>query len=63
VNNLISYAGSALQGLLPRATFESYMRLLANEGEKFALHKMQRPELTGTFNKWLGDRLGPTGGL
>ena len=63
VTNTIRFLGSALQGIMPRDSFEAYMRLLQREGESFMLWRMQNPQLSGTFNKWVGDRLGPTGGL
>lgn len=63
VLNFTNYVKSTVANLLPQESARAYVGILAREGDLFSDYITKNPTVNITFNKWIKDRLGPTGGI
>jgi len=63
VQQVISYVGSVMQGLMPADALQAYMMQLNNVARQYVQYASSNPTNAGTFVKYIGQVLGPYGGL
>ena len=63
VQGVISYIGSVMQGLMPPDALQAYMIQINNVARQYIQHASANPTSAPTFAKYIGQVLGPYGGL
>lgn len=63
VTNFWNFVSGTVGRLMPSDTMSSYKNLVEREGNLFKDFMAKNPTISMTFNKWVQQRLGPTGGL
>lgn len=63
VSNYWSFVNGTVGRLMPPSTMDSYKSLVQREGQLFQDFLAKNPTVSMTFNVWIKQRLGPTGGL
>lgn len=62
-DNFIKYVASTVGNLVPQGHAQALINVYQREKELFSDYITSNPTVNVTFNKWIKDRLGPTGGL
>lgn len=63
ISNFWTFVNGTVGRLLPPGTMTSYRNIINREGDLFRDFMAKNPAVSLTFNKWIEQRLGPTGGL
>ena len=63
VSNFWSFVNGTVGRLMPQGTMAAYQNLIQREGDLYKDFVARNPSVSLTFNKWVQQRLGPTGGL
>jgi len=63
IGNFWSYVNGTVGRLMPPATMRSYKNIIDRESQLFQDFMNKNPTVSMTFNRWIGKRLGKTGGL
>lgn len=63
VSNFWSFVNGTVGRLMPPGTMENYKSIITREGDMFKDFIAKNPAVSMTFNQWVKNRLGPTGGL
>jgi hypothetical protein len=62
-DNMIKYVASTVGKLVPQGHAQALINIYQREKSLFSDYLTKNPKVNITFNKWIKDRLGPTGGL
>jgi hypothetical protein len=63
VGNFWSFVNGTVGRLMPRGTMQAYQKIIDRESALYKDFMVKNPTMSMTFNRWIGQRLGPTGGL
>lgn len=63
VSNFWNFVNGTVGRLMPQGTMRAYQNLIQRESDLYKDYMAKNPALSLTFNKWVLQRLGPTGGL
>lgn len=63
VGNFWNFVNGTVGRLMPQGTMQAYQRIIDRESNLYVDFIKKNPTVSLTFNRWIGQRLGPTGGL
>lgn len=63
VSNFWSFVNGTVGRLMPQGTMQAYQKIIERESDLYRDFMAKNPAVSLTFNRWIGQRLGPTGGL
>lgn len=63
VSNFWNFVNGTVGRLLPQGTMSAYQNLIERESNLYKDFMSNNPTVSLTFNKWIAQRLGPSGGL
>lgn len=63
IGNYWNFVNGTVGRLLPKGTMQAYQKIIDRESSLYKDFMVKNPAVSMTFNRWIGQRLGPTGGL
>lgn len=63
VSNFWNFVNGTVGRLMPKGTMQAYQSIIERESDLYRDFMAKNPSVSLTFNRWIGQRLGPTGGL
>jgi hypothetical protein len=63
VGNFWNFVNGTVGRLMPQGSMQAYQKIVERESNLYQDFMRKNPAVSLTFNRWIGQRLGPTGGL